>query len=107
VEGEVLKDGGAGVAGASRIHTACVSLAKHLEAEKRISEGGASMTLDAWAALTTASLRWKETVDRALKDLGLRVRPEKEDWYGEFLRHARLKDERRLAETDAAGRSGP
>ena len=77
VENEVLQSGGGGVLTASKVHSACVSLSKHLLAERRLAEAGAGLALDAWLNLSSSSLRWKHACDAALKDLGLQAAKEK------------------------------
>ena len=72
VEKAVLAVGGEhGIATASRIHTACLSLQKHLEAERRAHAGRGTLTLEQQNNLTALSMKLKEGVDRALRDLGL------------------------------------
>jgi hypothetical protein len=80
LEADVLANGGGGVATASRLHTACLAFQRCLEAERRLAEGRETMKPDEWMTLAAASLRWKETCDRALKDLGLKSSREPMNW---------------------------
>jgi hypothetical protein len=59
------------IASQSRLHTACVALRRQMQAEKRLRDGGDKLTAEQWAALADRTVRYKETVDRALQALGL------------------------------------
>jgi hypothetical protein len=65
---------------ASRIHTAVVSLRRHLENERKIAEGGDALPLSDWMALCEKSIKFKESCDRALVGLGLDKRVVKDVW---------------------------
>jgi hypothetical protein len=56
---------------ASKVHTACVALRRHLAVEQKLREQADTLSLEQWQGLVDRSVRLKEAVDRALKDLGL------------------------------------
>jgi len=64
---------------AAKIHSACVALAKHLQAEMRLATMKSELSLEQWLALSDRSVKWKESCDRALSAIGLDPRPTKAD----------------------------
>jgi hypothetical protein len=83
VETEVMSRGGGelGVGIASKIHTACVALRRHLAIERKLRLLADSLTLEQWQGLVDRSVRMKEATDRCLSALGLDVRPNERSWY--------------------------
>jgi len=91
VESELMERGGGGIAVASRVHTACVAMRRHLAAEKLLSLSGhpgtpeCKLSIDQWIAVADRALRWKETADRALMTLGLDTRVDSRSWYDKLF----------------------
>jgi hypothetical protein len=116
LESELMAKGGSGgVAVASKVHTACIAVRRHLAAERLLSkaghpgEPGCTLSLEQWQAIADRALRWKETVDRCLSALGLDVKAEPLDWYdrlqAELEAEDRQRERERLAATPPAAAS--
>jgi hypothetical protein len=75
-----------GIAQASRIHTATIALRRHLQAEKRLANEGAGLSIADWTALADRTLRYKEIVDRSLSALGLEAKTDPNSWIDEFYK---------------------
>jgi hypothetical protein len=79
IEAELAERGlGGGVGPASKLHTCLTALRRHLEAEKRLAE--ADLKIEQWLAVADRSVRWKESVDRALASLGVDKQEAKDVW---------------------------
>jgi hypothetical protein len=100
VEKAVLALGDHGIATASRIHTACLALQKHLEAERRAHAGRDTLTLEQQTNLATLSMKLKESVDRALRDLGLTAMVRQKTLWEQAQAH--WAEEARQAHDDAS-----
>lgn len=83
--------GSVSVAQASRIHTAAVALRRHLQVERRLAKDGGTLCIADWTALADRSVRFKETLDRALASLGLDSRAAPIDTYDAWLRGAQAE----------------
>jgi hypothetical protein len=80
VERELLDAGGGGIVATSLVHTAALSLRRHLEAERKLQALKDSLTLEQWQNLCDRSIKWKQGVDKALVGLGLDKRQTTDVW---------------------------
>jgi hypothetical protein len=80
IEVEILQAGGGGIAVASRILASCVAFRRHLECERRLSEGKGTLTLADWLSLADRSVKWSEAASRALTGLGLDRQQARDVW---------------------------
>jgi hypothetical protein len=103
IETELLDRGGGGILAASRIHTCCVALRRHLAAERLLAQSGhpgtpgCTLTIDQWQSVADRSVKWKESVDRTLATLGLDGR-EVKSLYDQWLEDVQTEDRRRAQE---------
>jgi hypothetical protein len=79
-----------------------LSAEKLLAAAGQPDVEGCKITLDQWQALADRTVRYKETVDRALSALGLDPRSEPRDWYDQIIDEQRREDQRKLTEQKPA-----
>jgi hypothetical protein len=76
----VERAGSISVPAASLVHTAIVALRRHLQAERRLADQGAALTVEQWGFLADRSVRYKQTVDTALAKLGLDANEDADPW---------------------------
>jgi hypothetical protein len=100
LEREILASGGGGVGVASRIHSACLSLRRHLETERKIADAK-EITFEQWERMTAASQRFKAAVDKAIDDLGMKVHVEN---LTEWQKFQRMRDAEDLRQAQDAAR---
>lgn len=69
----VARAGSVSVLQASRIATAATAMRRAAQVDRRLAAEGATLSVADWTALADRSVRYRETIDRCLKALGLEL----------------------------------